>query len=87
MQRVQNFILGFSPLPGEIIYSYLDRFERELAAIDIESPRTLGGELALPLYLQTSLKHIPQCAAVFARMMGKSNRSYDKYKRYLKNAY
>jgi hypothetical protein len=87
MQRVQKFMLGFSPLAGDTIYAYLDRFEREIAAIEVESPNTLGAELALPLYLQTSLKHIPQCAAVFARMLGKDNRPYAKYKRYLFNSY
>ena len=41
----------------------------------------------MPLYLQTSLQHIPQCQVVFAKMIGKDKRPYSKYRRYLLNAY
>ena len=85
--RVQNFIKGYSPINGESLHAYLTRFEQEIAAIELESPNILGSELAMPLYLQTSLQHIPQCQVVFAKMLGKDNRPYSKYRRYLLNAY
>ncbi len=68
---------------GENIVSYLSRFEAELAAIEDESPHVLGGELALPVYLKTSLEHVPQCRLVFAKMATKSHADDEKYKRYL----
>jgi hypothetical protein len=83
VQRIQRFILGFSPVLGENIVSYLSRFEAELAAIEDESPHVLGGELALPVYLKTSLEHVPQCRLVFAKRATKSHADYEKYKRYL----
>jgi len=85
--RVQSFIKGFSPINGESLHAYLTRFETEIAAIELESPNLLGSELAMPLYLQTSLQHIPQCQVVFAKMLGKDKRPYSKYRRYLLNAY
>jgi hypothetical protein len=85
--RVHNFIKGFLPINGESLQAYLTRFEQEIAAIELESPNLLGSELAMPLYLQTSLQHIPQCQVVFAKMIGKDKRPYSKYRRYLLNAY
>jgi hypothetical protein len=73
IKRVQHYMMGFLPIAGETIYTCLTRFEQEMAAIEVESPNTLGAELAFPTYLQASLKHIPQCQAVFARMLGKNN--------------
>ena len=83
VQRIQRFIIGFSPVVGENIVAYLSRFEAELAAIEDESPNVLGGDLALPVYLKTALDHIPQCRLVFAKMATKSHADYEKYKRYL----
>ena len=45
-----------------------------MAAIEVESPRVVGAKVAVPVYLQTSLKHTPQCCTVFAKMLDKDFR-------------